>query len=122
MLVLPVVSVQVYNGPPCVSISACPTVPESAKDALLVAGFVDIFTGLGAIVTASMLKIRSVRRSAYYGWPLISLAVIHMSSLTTSTLLSPTNTGVSSLAILYFPSPLLVLASGWLLVEKKPKV
>jgi len=122
MVVLPVASVQVYNGPPCVSTSACPTVPESARGALLVAGLVDIFTGMGAIVTALMLKIRGVRRSAYYGWPLISLAIIHMSSLTASILLSPTNTGVSGFAILYFLGPLLVLVSGWLLVEKKQSV
>jgi prepilin signal peptidase PulO-like enzyme (type II secretory pathway) len=38
MLVLPVASVQVYNGPPCVSTSACPTVPESARGALLCSG------------------------------------------------------------------------------------
>jgi len=118
MLVLPVVSVQVYNGPPCVSNSACPTVPESIKGAILVAGLVDIFTGIGAIVTASMLKIRNERRVANYGWALISLAAVHILSLTTSTLLAVTNIGVSSPAILYFLGPLLVLGSGLLLAKK----
>lgn len=115
MLVLPVAFVQVYNGPPCVSTSACPTVPESIKGAILAAGLVDIFTGMGAIVTASMIKIRNGRRLANYAWALISLAVIHILSLTTSTLLSLTNMGISGPAIPYFLGPLLVLGSGLLL-------
>ena len=119
MLVLPVVYVQVYNGPPCVSTSACPTVPQSLKGAILVAGLVDIFTGIGAIATASMLKIRNQRRVANYGWALISLAAIHILSLTTSTLLSLTNRGVSGPAIPYFLGPLLVLGGGLLLAKKR---
>src|SRR2546428_398974 len=119
MLVLPLTYLQVYNGPPCVSTSACPTVPESVKGAILAAGFVDVFTGIGAIVTVSLLKIRNERRLANYGWALISLAVVHILSLTTSTLLSIKNTGVSGLAIPYFLGPLLVLGSGLLLAKKR---
>ena len=119
MLVLPVVSVQVYNGPSCVSTSACPTVPESIKGAILVAGLVDIFTGIGAIVAALILKIRNERRVANYGWALISLAAVHIVSLTTSTLLSLTNTGDSGPATPYFLGPLLVLGGGLLLAKKR---
>jgi len=119
MLVLPLTYVQVYNGPPCISTSACPTVPESVKGAILVAGFVDVFTGIGAIVTASLLKIRNARRLPNYGWALISLAAVHILSLTTSTVLSLTNTGVSGPAVPYFLGPLLVLGSGLLLAKKR---
>src|SRR3989442_2106955 len=71
MLVLPLTFVQVYNGPPCVSTSACTTVPESVKGAILAAGFVDVFTGIGSIVTVSLLKIRDYRRLADYSLALI---------------------------------------------------
>jgi hypothetical protein len=119
MVVLPLTQVQIYNGPPCGSATGCPTIPESVSIEFLVAGLVDLFAGIAAIVTSSMLKIRHPRRSAPYGWLLVSLAIVYTSSLIISTIVSTSYQGVAGLAIDNFLGPLLVLGGGWLTLRKK---